>query len=102
MTPKLHARQLLTIICEAELERHLVSELHRLGVRGHTITDARGQGEFGDRDALWPSSANIRIEVICDSPVLNAVLTALADSYFQSYGLIAFVSEVAVLRADKF
>jgi len=61
MTPTLHARQLLTIICEADIERQLVSDLRRRGVRGHTITDARGHGKHGDRDAPWPASANIRI-----------------------------------------
>ena len=31
MTPTLHFRQLLTIICEADIERQLVSDLYRLG-----------------------------------------------------------------------
>lgn len=102
MSPKLHSRQLLTIICEAGLERQLVSEFHLLGISGHTITDARGQGKHGDRDGLWPSSANIRIEVLCESAVIDALLTLLEQHYFKSYGLVVFVSEVAVLRAEKF
>lgn len=102
MTPKLHPRHLLTIICEADLERQLVSELHRLGVSGHTITDARGQGMHGDRDALWPASANIRIEVLCEAPVLDALLTMLEKHYFKSYGLVVFVSDVSVLRTERF
>lgn len=102
MASKLHPRQLLTIICEADLERQLVSEFHRLGISGHTITDARGQGKHGDRDGLWPASANIRIEVLCESAVLDALLTLLEQHYFKSYGLVVFVSEVSVLRSDRF
>ena len=102
MTPTLHSRQLLTIICEADIERQLVSEFHRLGIGGHTITDARGHGKHGDRDGLWPASANIRLEVLCESAVLDVLLTLLEENYFKNHGLVAFVSEVAVLRADKF
>jgi hypothetical protein len=102
MAPKLHPRRLLTIICEADLERQLVSEFERLGISGHTITDARGQGVHGDRDGLWPASANIRIEVLCESSALDALLSLLELHYFKSYGLVVFVSDVSVLRADRF
>jgi hypothetical protein len=102
MAPKLHPRRLLTIICEADLERQLVSEFHRLGISGHTITDARGQGVHGDRDGLWPPTANIRIEVLCEESALDAVLTLLEQHYFKSYCLVVFVSDVSVLRADRF
>ena len=102
MNPKLHPKRLLTIVCEAEIERTLLVRLHQLGIRGYTITEARGQGEHGDRDALWPSSANIRIEVLCDDAVLDSLLDMLADEYFTSYGLVAFVSDVGVLRPGKF
>ncbi len=102
MASKLHPRQLLTIICEANLERHLVSEFHRLGISGHTITDARGQGAHGDRDELWPASANIRIEVLCEASLLDTNLTLLEQHYFKSYGLVVFVSDVSVLRGDRF
>ncbi len=102
MNPKLHPKRLLTIVCEAEIERTLLVRLHQLGIRGYTITEARGQGEHGDRDALWPSSANIRIEILGDAQVLDAALDMLADNYFASYGLVAFVSDVGVLRPGKF
>ena len=102
MASKLHPRQLLTIICEADLERHLVSEFPRLGISGHTITDARGQGAHGDRDGLWSASANIRIEVLCEASLLDTVLTLLEQHYFKSYGLVVFVSDVSVLRGDRF
>ena len=102
MNPRLHHKCLLTIICEGEIERPLLAALQRIGVRGHTITEAHGQGEHGDRDALWPSSANIRIEVLCDSNVADSALSALESDYFANYGLIAFVSDVGVLRTQKF
>jgi len=102
MTPMLHSRQLLTIICEADIERQLVSDLYRLGVHGHTITDARGHGKHGDRDALWPASANIRIEVLCDEQLAGVIAADLQARYYERYGMVIFIADVQVLRPGKF
>ncbi len=102
MNPKLHPKHLLVIICEAEIERTLLNELRRQGVHGYTITEARGHGEHGARNALWPANANIRIEILCPPEVLDAVLEILESEYFSRYGVVAFVSEVGVLRPGKF
>ena len=58
-------RQLVTIITEAVLESELTRQLEQLGARGYTITEARGKGSRGVRDAGWDEVRNIRIEVIC-------------------------------------
>ena len=54
-------RTLLTIITEAVVEPTLLRELDRFGVRGYTVSDARGKGSRGGvRDAAWEEAANIR------------------------------------------
>ena len=58
----LESRKLLTIVTEAALEHELTTELQRLGAHGYTVTDARGRGGRGVRNASWSMSANIRIE----------------------------------------
>jgi hypothetical protein len=62
-------RKLLTVITEAALESALCEELIQLGASGYTVTDARGRGSRGVRDAGWSSSGNIRIEVVCDTGI---------------------------------
>ena len=59
-------RRLLTVVTEAVLERELVAELEALGVRGYTITDARGKGSRGRRQSDWAQESNIRVEVVCE------------------------------------
>ncbi len=58
-----HTRILLTIITESALEGRLTKEIERLGARGYTVTDARGKGHRGVRQASWEASSNIRIEI---------------------------------------
>ena len=95
-------RKLLTIVAEAALEQRLVKDLERLGAHGHTITDARGKGSRGVRSAAWDRSGNIRVEVVCDAATADAIATDLRDRYYDNYAMILFISDVEVLRPEKF
>lgn len=103
MTP-IHTekRTLLTLFTEATLEHVLVKDMDRLDVRGYTITDARGKGSRGVRDAAWDEAMNIRVEIICSRQKAETVLTHLQDRYYANYAMVAYLSEVEVLRPEKF
>ncbi|MBW3551266.1 MAG: transcriptional regulator [Proteobacteria bacterium] len=95
-------RKLLTIVTESTLERVLAADIERLGGHGYTITDARGKGSRGPRNASWSESSNIRIEVVCDDATAQAITAHLQARYYADYGMILFISEVEVLRPEKF
>lgn len=95
-------RKLLTIVCEAALEETLLREIEALGARGYTVTDARGKGGRGRRDATWGPLANIRVEVLCTAETALAISAALRERYYDNYSMILFVADVEVLRPDKF
>ena len=44
-------REFLTIVTEASLESALLRDFERLGAHGYTVTDARGTGSRGVRNA---------------------------------------------------
>lgn len=96
------ARKLLTVVTEAALEATLVREIEALGARGYTITDARGKGSHGLRDGSWPKNANIRLEVLCTADTALAICAALRERYSDNYSMVIFVSDVDILRPDKF
>ncbi|MFA7292334.1 MAG: transcriptional regulator [Rhodocyclaceae bacterium] len=95
-------RKLLSIVCEACLESRVAHDLGALGASGYTVIDARGQGAHGTRDGIWPPSANVRFEVICDMATAEVISTYLHDNYYQHYGMISYLSDVQVLRPEKF
>ncbi len=95
-------RKLLTIVTEALLEQRLVKDLERLGAHGYTVSDARGMGGRGVRNAGWESSGNIRVEVVCDDAVAAAVGAHLQAHYYDNYAMILFIGDVEVLRPEKF
>ena len=95
-------RKLLTIICEIDIERKLSDDVMALGAHGYTVTEARGRGAGGERDAAWGPSGNIRMEVICDAAVAQAIAERLRKNYFDHFSMVLYLSDVEVLRDDKF
>lgn len=95
-------RRLLTVVTEAVLERALVAELESLGVRGYTITDARGRGSRGRRQSDWAQEGNIRIEIVCEPVLAERIALRLRERYYDHYAMILFLQDVSVLRPDKF
>lgn len=85
---------LLTIITESILEGDLVDEMTKLGAKGYTISDSRGRGVHGLRRGDWRKEGNIRIEVIGDADLCNAIVARLKAEYDQDYGLLMFTSKV--------
>jgi nitrogen regulatory protein PII len=97
-----YTRRMVTFVTEATLERALVTELEALGVKGFTITDARGKGSRGTRQSDWVQEGNIRVEVICDPALADRIAVHVRDKFYANYAMILFLQDVSVLRSDKF
>ncbi len=95
-------RKLVTVVCEAALESRLTETVMRLGAHGYTVTDARGRGSRGVRNAAWDEAANIRLEVVCEEPVARRIAEHLQQHYYANYAMVLFCTDVEVLRPDKF
>lgn len=97
-----HTRTLLTVICEAALEKKLLVDLEQLGAPGWTLSDARGRGGRGVRSAGWDTEGNIRLEIICSAELAERIAAHLQQRYYANYAMVCYLSSVQVLRPDKF
>jgi len=95
-------RKLVTIVTEAVLEQEVCEALEDSGAVGYTITNARGKGSRGVRDAGWSTSSNIRVEVVCSDDVADLIARQLRQKYYDDYAMIIFESDVRVFRPEKF
>jgi nitrogen regulatory protein P-II 2 len=93
--------KLVTIVAEAVLEDRLVRDLSAVGARGYTVTTVRGRGSRGVRASDW-EGGNVRVEVLVTDAVSDRVLDLLAERYFPSYAVVAWVERVEVVRGDKY
>jgi hypothetical protein len=100
MKTELHT--LVTIVTDASLERRLIEDVEGLGARGWTVTDARGKGAEGEREPGLYTIGNIRIEVVCDPPVAERIAAHVSAEYFADYAIVLYLSDVRVLRGEKF
>jgi len=92
---------LLTIVTEGLLKESVIELLRRHGATGHTITRADGEGSRGVRAKDW-EGPNLRFECILSKRAADAALEEVGERYFENYSVIAWVSEVSVLRGEKF
>lgn len=97
-----HARKMLVIIGEAALEKSLVRDARSFGAHGYTISEVRGGGERGDREARWEADRSIEMKVICDGEVAARLAQHVLGTYARNYALTLFIADVGVFRPQKF
>ncbi len=93
--------KLVTIIAETVLADKIAADLMRLGARGFTVTEARGEGSRHLRAGEIPGQ-NTKIESVVSEPVAARIVEHVAQEYFNHYAAIVYVSDVAVVRGEKY
>jgi nitrogen regulatory protein P-II 2 len=96
-----HPFKLVTIIAEPVLEPHITRELRRLGATGFTVVESRGEGSRALHAGEIPG-INVRIETIVPPDVAEAIVAYIARQYFTDYEVIAYLSDVSVVRGEKY
>ena len=93
--------KLVTIVAETVIVEQLLASLRRIGASGFTVTDARGEGSRGRRVGEVPGD-NQRIETLVSEEVATPILELLAAQYFANYAVVAWTTDVHVVRGDKY
>lgn len=94
--------KLVVIVCEEALEALIGPDLTAAGAKGFTVSDARGRGNRGVRDARWSLSSNVRIEILCSEAAALRIMETMDAKYCQNYGLVMYMHDVAAPRAEKY
>ena len=99
---KLHSMKLVTIVCEA-LARSAVTELLKeTGAHGYTLFPVEGVGAQGSRVADIEEFANIQIEVVLQTDPAMQLLARLETDFFARFAMIAYSTDIEVIRSAKF
>lgn len=94
--------RLVTIICEAHARGPVLELLRTAGAHGWTLFPVEGDGARGARPADIPEFTNLQIQVVVQPAVAEELLARLARDFFPRFGMIAYASDVQVVRRDKF
>lgn len=89
----------LSIVTEAALEKAVVEEIVRLGADAYVTSEVRGRGPR-QSDRWGPQEYRaVRVDVLCDSSVGEAIVNRLSERYFRGYSMTITRSEVSVLHS---
>jgi hypothetical protein len=97
---ELHAKKMVNVVANAALESRLAEIAKKNGASGYTVVDARGWGHAGVQSGALGADSNVLfMALVADEQPLVAALAALNEAGHQ---LVVWVSEVGVLRKDRF
>lgn len=94
--------KLVTVICEALAGEPLRKLLTEAGAHGYTLFAVEGDGSQGRRTADIQEFANIQLEVIVPPTVANRMLARLEKEFFPKFAMVAYETDIRVLRREKF
>jgi nitrogen regulatory protein P-II 2 len=97
-----HPMKLVTVVCEALAREPIQALLNEVGAHGFTVFQVEGAGARGQRTGDILEFANIQVEVIVPPEVADKLLTRLEREFFPRMAMIAYTSDVRVLRREKF
>lgn len=94
-------RRLLTIVAEASLEQRLTKLLTENGCQGYTVSIGHGSGPRNQR-ASDLEGGNVIIDAVIKDDLVAPILDALEVDYFQNYACTVWISNVEVVRGDRY
>ncbi|RNJ75849.1 MAG: hypothetical protein D9C04_01855 [Nitrosopumilus sp. B06] len=99
---KLYKVKLLTVVCEILAQKNVLGILERHDIRGYTTYEVHGKGARGIRGQGLQNEKNAKIEVIVREEKLSGVIEEISQTMFADYALVLYVSDVGVVRTEKF
>lgn len=99
---KTHPMKLVTVICEALAREHLTQLLADVGAHGFTLFAVEGAGSQGQRPGDIAEFGNIQVEVVLQPAIAEQLLIRLQADFFPRFAMIAYLSDIEVLRPGKF
>jgi len=95
------------LIIERLIQDDVVDILKRGGAKGFTIVPGSGEGEHHRRRGRGAHVVDdftiVRIEfILADKAKAKAIAEEVAATYFEQYPGIVYLSDVEVIRTDRF
>ena len=99
---KLYNVKLLTITCEILAQKNIIDILNKHEITGYTTYEVDGNGARGVRGQGFKNEKNVKVEVIMREEKLQDVVEEISRTLFANFAIVLYVSEVGVLRTEKF
>lgn len=99
---KLYTVKLLTITCEILAQKNIIEILNKHEINAYTTYEVDGNGARGIRGQGFKNEKNVKVEVILREEKLQDVVEEISRTMFANFAIIVYVSDVSVVRTEKF
>jgi len=99
---KLYPVKLLTITCEILAQKNIIEILNKHEITGYTTYEVDGNGARGIRGQGLKNEKNVKVEIIMQEKKLQTVVEEISRTLFANFAIVLYVSDVGVLRTEKF
>jgi nitrogen regulatory protein P-II 2 len=100
---QLYPLKLVTIVGETVVMEDIAEEGVRLGATGYTLSEVVGEGSRSARNVAATTGAKtMKLEFVVPADVAVSILTHVSHQYFEDYAVIAWLSDVQVVRGQQY
>lgn len=99
---KLYNVKLLTVTCEILAQKNIIEILKKHEITGYTTFEVEGNGARGLRGQGLKNEKNVKVEVIMREEKLSDVIEEISRTMFANFAIVLYVSDVGVVRTEKF
>jgi nitrogen regulatory protein P-II 2 len=94
--------KLVTVVCEALAREPLLRVFKESGAHGYTLFPVEGAGAQGERPGDIAEFGNIQAQVVVTADTAQTILARLHQELFPRFAMIAYSTDVQVIRSGKF
>ena len=99
---KFYNVKLLTVTCEILAQKNIIEILKKHEISGYTTYEVEGNGARGLRGQGLKNEKNVKVEVIMREDKLSDIVEEISRTMFANFALVLYVSDVSVVRTEKF
>ena len=100
---QLYPLKLVTVVGEAVIMEDIAELGLKLGASGYTISDVSGHGSRSARNVSSTGGAKtLKVEFVVPTEVATKILEEVSHEYFEHYAIIAWLSDVSVVRGEQY
>ena len=100
---QLYPRKLVTVVGEAVIMEDVAERGIELGASGYTMSEVSGHGSRSARNVVVTGGAKtMKVEFVVPADVAVEILTHVSHEYFEHYAIIAWLSDVSVVRGEQY
>ena len=100
---QLYPLKLVTVVGESVIMDDIAEQGIKLGASGYTISDVLGHGSRSARNVSVIGEAKTKkLELVVAGELAVEILTYVSHEYFEHYAVIAWLSDVSVVRGEQY